>query len=137
MAKRLTDNSVFVYFNLHKKLFSVRSRKTGKVIGHYHNVNLADAEFRVGQAGRAKVLREKKKNVHAGVAGEMVNDYHRDENGNYTLDTTKVTYNPYKYDSFVACDTERRVKSAKFVTIQLQGGIDASGVKYKDEGQSS
>ena len=69
---------VFVYFNLHKKVWSVKALEgpnKGKVIEHTTNINIANAKFKVSEAGRQRVLKEKKKNVHAGVTGIQVNDY--------------------------------------------------------------
>ena len=56
-----------VYWNLHKEMFSVRHK--GKVIAHVACINVKDAKFVVQKAGRERVLREKKKNVHAFIRG--------------------------------------------------------------------
>jgi hypothetical protein len=94
---------VFVYFNLHKKCFSVKAltgENKGRVIQHTDDIALLLPEFKVSEAGRQRVLREKQKNVHAGVVGwldvsecSMNKDYY-----------TQVKYNPYKYYSFVTND---------------------------------
>lgn len=93
---------VAVYYNLHKHLFSVVSREKenyGKVIAHLPRVILTDVVPKVSEAGRQRVLREQQKNVHAKLFGTLVND----------LDMTgvllrEITYNPYKYPSFVYWD---------------------------------
>jgi hypothetical protein len=85
---------VFVYFNLHKKVWSVRHK--GIVIAHLTHLTLSNVEYRVSQAGRQRVLTEKKKNVHAGVYGTITS-----LTDITTIATAKVTYNPYKYSSFV------------------------------------
>jgi hypothetical protein len=82
---------VKVYFNLHKKCFSVQHK--GIVIKHVDSITLKNVKYKVSEAGRQRVLRERKKNVHAFVVGEMVEE-------NVECDT-KVSYNPYKYNSFV------------------------------------
>lgn len=116
---------VEVYFNLHKKTFSVRSCRTGRVIRHTDKVHIANPEFVVRKAGRERVLREGKKNVHAFVRGDVTffNLMYRP-----TLDT--LTYNPYKYASFVDKQTEEPVYQAsrawltvtdKIPTIQAEG----------------
>ena len=46
---------VYVYFNLHKKVWSVR--QDGKVVEHTKHIKLKDARFLVGKAGREKVRR--------------------------------------------------------------------------------
>jgi hypothetical protein len=102
---------VFVYFNLHKKCFSVRSMKTGRVINHTMSLTLENCVFKVSEAGRKRVLKEKRKNVHAGVVGYLTED------NNTTDCLTKVTYNPYKYSSFVEMETEKPIFSAKKVLL--------------------
>ena len=92
---------VDVYRNLHKNCWSVRSRERhdyGKVVAHTNSLVLNDAKFVVSQAGRNRVLKEKKKNVHAGLSGYYV------DRVPVPAVSFDVTYNPYKYDSFV--DTE-------------------------------
>lgn len=97
---------VFVYFNLHKKVFSVKAlegAQKGRVIAHQNALTLRDVTFKVSEAGRQRVLREQRKNVHAGVVGywdgsvdpviQEVNDI-------------AVTYNPYKFNTFVLKDQE-------------------------------
>ena len=41
---------VEVYFNLHKKLFSVRDCKTGRVVHHTYNIWIEDPVFVVRKA---------------------------------------------------------------------------------------
>lgn len=60
---------VEVYWNLHLKLFSIRSR--GKVIGHASRVLVRDAEFVVQPAGNARVRETGHKVVHAFVRGQL------------------------------------------------------------------
>jgi len=95
---------VEVYFNLHKKLFSVRDCKTGRVVHHTQRIWIEDPEFVVRKAGREKVLREKKKNVHAFVRGtwfKVQSDFDVSRLIDHQACSDEVTYNPYKYDSFV------------------------------------
>mgnify|MGYP006272576803 CR=1 FL=1 len=101
---------VFVYFNLHKKVFSVKALegdRKGLVVAHREYVMLEDVTFRVSEAGRQRVLRERKKNVHAGAVGQW-----RDDVG-VLSDDVAVTYNPYKYSTFVNKDTEQPVINAR------------------------
>ena len=58
MARIDPDKRVYVYFNLHKKCFSVK--QSGKVVSHDDCVLLKDCRFLVGDAGRERVLKEKK-----------------------------------------------------------------------------
>lgn len=65
---------VATYFNLHKKLFSIRAEEgpaKGKVIAHADRVLMHFCTLSVGKAGNAKVRREGRKNVHAFIRGEL------------------------------------------------------------------
>ena len=106
---------VFVYFNLHKKVFSVKALEgpdRGRVIAHRTELNLGNAVFKVSAAGRARVLCEQRKNVHAGVVGEWSGTVQPIENG------VAVTYNPYKYSSFVNLTTEEPIFNAREVHLK-------------------
>ena len=107
---------VMVYYNLHKHTFSVTYQ--GKVILHADMVKLRDVEFRVREGGKEKVRSEKNKNVHAFVIGTL-EDFCEYPCDNYTTpsDSIVVTYNPYKYDSFVIKDTEEPIYKANEVEM--------------------
>lgn len=108
---------VEVYFNLHKKLFSVRSVATGRVMFHTYEVCIDNPKFVVRKAGRDKVLRERKKNVHAFVRGDI---RHYPEKLSPTLDLTKaVSYNPYKAGHFVNKATDEPVYTASCAFMQI------------------
>lgn len=105
----------YCYFNLHKKLFSIRNQKTRLVEAHSDLVVLFNCNFKVSEAGRQRVLREKRKNVHAGVEGNLeafTSDFKLED------DFIELTYNPYLYDSFVVKATEVPIKSAKLVVLK-------------------
>ena len=90
----LVGDRVEVYRNLHKNCFSIR--KNGRVVDYRYDdemLTLVDVKFAVQPAGRAKVLRERKKNVHAFVRGTVA------ENTGLAHQQL-VSYNPYEMDSF-------------------------------------
>jgi hypothetical protein len=97
---------VDVYRNLHLDgvLWSVR-KTGGKVLMHAQSVYLIDVEFIVHESGRQRVLKEKKKNVHAFARGTLVLD-HMQFVGRKMLSDHSATYNPYKYNSFMYKDDE-------------------------------
>jgi hypothetical protein len=86
---------VMVYRNLHNGKFSVADAKTERVLGYVDEIALTDCEFRVRQGGREKVIREKKKNVHAFVIGNFAGFEPIEEI------TDEVYYNPYKTKQFI------------------------------------
>lgn len=88
-----------------------------KVIAHADYVKLEDVEFRVRPGGREKVRGEKRKNVHAFVIGDLV-DYCEFPCKNIPNPTgIVVTYDPYKYDTFVEKETKKPVRSAETVEM--------------------
>ena len=91
---------VEVYRNLHKNVWSVRDKRTGRVIDHQERVVIRNARFVVQPAGRAKVLREQRKNVHAFVRGTYAGTHWRPCGPFWALFTGKVSYNPYKAGHF-------------------------------------
>ena len=100
---------VMVYYNLHKHTFSVTYK----------------GRFRVRQGGRERVVREKSKNVHSFVIGTLM-DYCEFpcENLPEEPNNNIVTYNPYKYNSYVMKDTEEPIYHAnEVVMINLKNKI--------------
>ena len=108
--------TTFVYFNLHKKVFSLRNQKTRKVYAHGNHIVLTDVTFKVSEAGRQRVLREQRKNVHAGVQGDVFSQgvpMVSLEGDNIR----EATYNPYYFDSFVDIETKQPIHSADIVYL--------------------
>lgn len=103
---------VRIYYNLHRKLWSVVDVATGRVTAHAERVQVRDAKFVVRPAGRQKVRDTGRKNVHAFVVGELVDDHKFD-----LLEIERVTYNPYLHDTFVEYYSHRRVYRADAVLL--------------------
>jgi len=110
---------VYVYYNLHKKMWSIKALdgpSKGLVVRHSTVVLLQDCEFKVSEAGRQRVLREQKKNVHAGVVGTLV--ALSGEKTWFPFPVSKeVTYNPYKYETFVYKAGEKPIKNCARVLM--------------------
>jgi hypothetical protein len=66
----VAPDRVKVYFNLNLDCLSVIDAETGLLYCHAHRVEIHNAKFRVQPAGRERVLREKRKNVHAYIIGD-------------------------------------------------------------------
>lgn len=127
-----------VYRNLHNGLFSIQDKDTGLVVGHAESVSMIDCEFKVNESGRQRVLKEKRKNVHAFVIGGIVNTigfqsyknreviYKENFNFNKKVDTNNplsVIYNPYRYEQFFCLDKQEYVYKSDFVWISNLGII--------------
>ena len=118
------------YYNFHKKCIS--ARPIGGRVRHCEILCLDYASFSVQPAGRKKVLKEKKKNVHAFVRGNLLSCspyyQHSHDYDGVSIDLSvdrfredahydEVTYNPYKYESFVRKHNEEPVQYAPHVWI--------------------
>ena len=120
---RIDAMKVFVYFNLHRKCFSVKALEginKGRVIKHAHFVALEDVTFKVSEAGRQRVLKEQRKNVHAGVVGTLVPSID-------AVGSERVTYNPYKGNTFVLCGTGDSILASTSAMLQVH---DKKGYIY-------
>ena len=86
---------VRVYWNLHKKCWSIQDCKSGLVVDHKSWV-LLEGSFVVRKGGQKRVREEGKKNVHAFAVGYLMSSkqssYH---------DWDRVKYNTYTDDYFM------------------------------------
>ncbi len=109
-----TTRKVFVYKNLHKDCWSVK--QDGLVKAHATEIDLWDCAFQVNAKGRQKVLEEQRKNVHAGIIGYIDCLGQSD----FSVVDQPVTYNPYKYESFVNKETEEPVFHASYAKLSAK-----------------
>ena len=105
---------VRIYYNFRKKIFSVQEKVNGswKVTEYTNDIFLRNVEFKVSEAGRQRVLKDKRKNVHAFILGERFpfipkSFVYRDE----------VSYNPYKGENFIVISEQKPLDWAKYVAI--------------------
>lgn len=108
---------VETYRNLHNKSLSVR-RVGGRVFTRPQITFIRSPKFVVQPAGRAKVLAEKKKNVHAFVRGEFVAP---ERGARGWKDWSKANYNPYKADTFIDVATGQPVTEATYAVVTTEG----------------
>jgi hypothetical protein len=118
------DKPVQVYRNLHNGMWSVR--QGGIVRIHTNYICLSHAEFKVGEKGRQRVLREKKKNVHAYVKGFIIapsqidDGYCSDED--LPLVWSAIGYNPYYAGYFYEKENMVSVDKAEYVDMDSCDG---------------
>lgn len=111
-----TGTKVEVYWNLHRNCFSVRALegdRKGRVVAHVASLFLADARFAVQPAGRERVRREWRKNVHAFVRGRVCHSVPN-------IIRLAVSYNPYKNDGFVDGVRGEPVEAARFALCETR-----------------
>ena len=60
-----------VYYNLHKRCLSIQEKVNGawRVARYAEQCIVKNAKFKVSEAGRQRVLKEQRKNVHAAIVG--------------------------------------------------------------------
>lgn len=123
-GRQLNSNKyVEVYRNLHDKdgtkKYSIR--QNGLVIGHSNLIFLNNAKFVVRQTGRERVIKEKRKNVHAFIKGFVVDSAMGDDRDGGKNWPIKVTYNPYRDTNFVSNFQEKPIFGALAVKLDSQG----------------
>ena len=90
---------VSVYWNLQKRMWSIKQR--GFVVAHSRSISLKNAFPEVQKAGQIRVVKEKRKNVHAWITGYIAHG-----NANWFMEsgleygTYKASYDPYKAPAF-------------------------------------
>lgn len=111
---------VFVYWNLHKNLWSVKALEgpdKGRVILRSPYVSLWGVTPKVSEAGRQRVLREKRKNVHAGLVGTLLTSPTTPRIWE-TKETRGISYNPYKGPTFTYKDTGEVFASSSLAYLE-------------------
>lgn len=104
---------VRVYWNSTRKVWSIKNKNNP--VEHASVLVLRDCKFLVNESGRQRVLRNKKKDVHAYVEGVIIS-----KEGLSTLPVyDEVRYNPYKNETFVDSSGNRVDEhSLVFMTIR-------------------
>ena len=109
---QLDASIIRAYRNLHTGQISLLDKASGLVVGHCDAVRLVPHYLQdsvkciVNQSGRARVLRERKKYVHAFIAP-----------------TSAVTYNPYKGPTFTDKATGDPIEELQQAIISADGSI--------------
>lgn len=99
-----------VYYNVHKKTWSVQGYIKGRgwiVLFHSPELWMENVSFKVSEAGRQRVLRTRRKNVHAYAVGTLCDIF------SHSPKAETVSYNPYRGGTFVTWN-DRPVHSAKW-----------------------
>lgn len=134
----------FVYFNLQKRCWSLRAEQShyahvsgrsvrddggrGRVTCHADTVLLSGCTFKVSEAGRQRVIREQRKNVHAGIVCELATV-------NPALPfvvsdkTPQLRYNPYESGHFRDVVSGRALDYSAYILLQ-SGRVYYSGELY-------
>jgi hypothetical protein len=106
-----------VYRNLRRNCLSVlhRTERGWRLWKHVDNIELENVQFTVSRSGRERVLRERRKNVHAFVEGNLSTSEITDSNPRL------VKYNPYIADYFFDKETKKPVREASHAFVSPKG----------------
>lgn len=121
----------FIYRNLRRRYypFSIKALEgpyKGKVVAYAPVLVLENVTFSVSQAGRQRVLDTGRKNVHAGIIGDLIGGKWVElrlpvEIQEIELEdpkTENIRYHPYTLPYFYREKSKEEVKSAKRVYIE-------------------
>jgi hypothetical protein len=111
-----------VYYNLHKHCYSVQAwdaDKSGwRLYKHLDSLACSGVTFKVYEAGRQKVLKEQKKNVHAFIlAKEIFTELPMMMVMDIAERAKRAYYNPYRCEKFKNIHTGGFVEEAKQVLL--------------------
>lgn len=146
-----TCPKVFVYRNLNQNCWSLKMMEghhKGKVVAHAEDVMLINAVFKVSEAGRSRVLKERRKNVHAGVeadctcttvvterydlssyGGASTDLEDSDNKADFMEEVLKlhendlISYNPYRGPYFHYKASGKTVHEADIVYLSVDGKV--------------
>lgn len=113
------DKPIKVYRNLHKEGIWYSIKQGNLIVAHATKLCMGDCDFIVNEKGRRRVLKERRKNVHAYIKGYYTTSIMgtaADKNDLPAL----IKYDPYKYKTFVCTNLIREpyeVKGAMAVIL--------------------
>ena len=134
---------VEAYRNLHNGKYSVKAMEgpnKGRVVLHCDYLELGDVKFVVSQSGRNRVLKERKKYVHATVRGTLGKftgkqpkpfEHGHVVQGDYFVEAIAeemdaFTYNPFKFTTFVDAETHEPLANASEAILSTKTGTKYS-----------
>ena len=117
----LVGKNVRIYRNIKTNVWSIWCMDECRVIAHVDSIRLKDAVFHVSEKGRQRVIREKRKNVHAWVHGVVTNNP-----PTAVREEFRLSYNPYKSAYFMrkmADNIFQRVTHCRLVVLHSDGKV--------------
>lgn len=142
-SESLAGTPVKAYLNLHLpgrlSIIAKSGAQKGKVVGHPLALVLKDCRFVVSEAGRQRVLKERCKNVHAGVHGDVVTAaFEPHELESFEAEFARAAsagallrYNPYQTPLFCERESGAFVKEAGLVVL-IGARVVAEGLTFSE-----
>lgn len=106
---------VRIYRNLNNGTMSIQQRIAGRwiVTGHVTDCTVKSVTFSVSKSGRARVLRDRCKNVHAWGQGTLFGQF--DPELYAPID---LAYNPYINETFVQRYTQTEILRCRYLVVR-------------------
>ena len=103
-----------IYRNLQTGTMSLQQKinKSWLVVGHVTNIVIENPTFYVSQAGKARVIRDKHKNVHAWVEGRLTS-----VSTDYLSNLREIYYCPYNTERFLWKQTRESIESTDLLVV--------------------
>jgi hypothetical protein len=96
----------------------------GRLRASAREVRLREVEFRVREAGRQRMLRDGRRNLHAFAVGRLLDFVHPDETRTLgEMSGRPIHYDPYRFAHFIDLETLEPVKGADLVQLDERGVI--------------
>jgi len=114
---RSTNYKAKCYRNLNKPgvTWSIVNSSTGLVDQYANKVILENVYFKVSKTGQSRVRKEKRKNVHAFVVGNIITNLPNN------IELFRATYNPYRDDGFRLIDESATLTSVRYAILCEEG----------------
>lgn len=117
-----------IYRNLNKGNFSIQSylkdKKGYRVTDRANTIIMENCTFKIYNSGRQRVIKEKRKNVHAYIEAVSYNHLKGDLDVN---NFREIYYNPYTCSSFIYKDTGEYLKKVSKILAYKNKLYDISG----------
>lgn len=110
------NQEIRIYRNLNNGTMSIQLHTRGKgwyVAGHVKNAIVANVTFKVSESGRQRVIRDKRKNVHAWGQGILIAEF--DDAIACPID---LAYDPYTNTTFVERRSQREITRCDFLVVR-------------------
>lgn len=117
-------SKIRIYRNLNNGTMSIQTKQSSswKVVGHVTNAIVRDVKFHIQEGGRQRVIRDKRKNVHAWGEGVLIGQF--DESVvapiafGAALGAIALGYDPYTNATFVERGTTRAIAKCSYLAVR-------------------
>lgn len=124
------SNPVRVFRNWKRGCYNIM--QGGRVVACAREVRLRQVEFRVREPGRQRMLRLRRRNVHAYAVGWLLDHVHPQEGRALgAIAGRTLFYDPYRFSSFVDAESHLPIRYAELAQLD-EGGVVYAGAAAAD-----